>query len=206
MKSGEDIKDERFQNTKETMNLFVELSNPLKSEAPKGNPFSGEKLKAYEDQFLNDEKEGFTYTYGNRYRAHFKVKWEEEYSKWFGLKKGTKEHKFSIDQINNIILRLGQCKESRRAIGVTWDPSIDSQQDEVPCNIYTDFKIRDGKLQVTSMWRSHDIYGAWVANLFSLVKLAEYVAYSLRIPVGTILVHSISAHIYEYDWEEAELI
>ena len=39
-----------------------------------------------------------------------------------------------------------------------------------------DFKIRDGKLNTTGLWRSHDIYGAWFPNAVGLSHLSKYVA------------------------------
>ena len=39
-----------------------------------------------------------------------------------------------------------------------------------------DFKIRDGKIHLTTLFRSHDFGGAYPANLYGLSRLLEYVA------------------------------
>ena len=180
MQKGAEIKDERGSLTLELRNTVVTMNRPLDLEIPPGYFWSGEKLEIYAEQFLSDDKQGFVYTYGNRLRKHFE----------------------GIDQIGEAIRRLKNCKESRRAISVTWDPPTDTQHEEVPCMILVDFKIRDGKLHTTGLWRSHDIYGAWFPNAVGLTHLSKYVAEEVGVEVGTLTIHSISAHIYQVNFEE----
>ena len=184
VKNGAEIRDERGSITKELLNTMVNVKNPLDTQSPKGYFWTGEKLDKYSEQFLSSDKQGFIYTYGNRLRAHFD----------------------GIDQIQEAIDRLNNFKESRRAISVTWDPTIDTKNDEVPCMMLVDFKIRDGKLNTTGLWRSHDIYGAWFPNAVGLSNLANYVAGKVGTEVGTLTIHSISAHIYEVNFKEAEKV
>jgi thymidylate synthase len=181
MQKGSEIKDERGSLTLELRNTVVTMKRPLELEIPDGYFWSGEKLEIYAEQFLSDDKQGFVYTYGNRLRKHFA----------------------GIDQIGEAIRRLKNCKESRRAISVTWDPPTDTQQEEVPCMILVDFKIREGKLHTTGLWRSHDIYGAWFPNAVGLTHLSKYVAGEVGVEVGSLTIHSISAHIYQVNFEEA---
>ena len=181
MQKGSEINDERGSLTLELRNTVVTMSQPLELEIPDGYFWSGEKLEIYAEQFLSDDKQGFVYTYGNRLRKHFD----------------------GIDQIKEAINRLKNCKESRRAISVTWDPPTDTQSEEVPCMILVDFKIREGKLHTTGLWRSHDIYGAWFPNAVGLTHLSRYVAGEVGVEVGSLTIHSISAHIYQVNFEEA---
>jgi thymidylate synthase len=54
------------------------------------------------------------------------------------------------------------------------------------------------------VWRSHDIYGAWFPNVVGLTYLTQYVAKQLdNINIGSIVVHSISAHVYMNDYNNA---
>ena len=69
-----------------------------------------------------------------------------------------------------------------------------------------DFKIRDGKLNTTGLWRSHDIYGAWFPNAVGLSHLSKYVAGEVGVEMGSLTIHSISAHIYEVNFKEAEKV
>ena len=150
VKNGVEIRDERGSITKEILNTMVNIKNPMNTEAPEGYFWTGEKLDKYSEQFLSSDKQGFIYTYGNRLRAHFD---------------GT-------DQIQEAINRLNNFRESRRAISITWDPTVDTKNDEVPCMMLVDFKIRDGMLNTTGLWRSHDIYGAWFPNAVGLSHLS----------------------------------
>ncbi len=184
MERGNEVHDERGSLTKELLNTIVTIKNPLDTETPEGYFWTGEKLEKYSKQFLNKDKQGFVYTYGNRLREHFN----------------------GIDQIQEAILRLKNCMESRRAISVTWDPTVDTKNDEVPCMILVDFKIRDRKLNTTGLWRSHDIYGAWYPNAVGLSNLAAYVADKLKVDMGTLTIHSISAHIYEINFGDVKKI
>ena len=201
IKEGKDVNDERGSLTKEILNVLVSIKKPLGKQdnsdffniqskvsdilnirVPEGYFWSGDKLKTYSEQFISDDKQGFVYTYGNRLRAHFD----------------------DVDQINEAIERLNNCRESRRAISITWDQVIDSKNDEVPCMILVDFKIRDDELYTTALWRSHDIYGAWFPNAVGLTYLAQYVSEKVNAPIGSITIHSISAHIYEVNFPEAK--
>lgn len=200
MKEGKEIKDERGSLTKELLNIMVNIKKPLGKNlseyyltnmgrlknirVPEGYFWNGEKLEIYSQQFLSKDRQGFVYTYGNRLRDHFQ----------------------GVDQVQEAIKRLRNCEESRRAISVTWDPVMDTQNEEVPCMMLVDLKIRDGKLNVTGLWRSHDIYGAWFPNAVGLTNLAQYAAGELGVQVGTLTIHSISAHIYEVNFEEAKRV
>ena len=196
---GEEVNDERGSLTKEILNVMVSIRKPLGTNSndffniqskfsdildirvPEGYFWSGDKLKTYSEQFISKDKQGFVYTCGNRLRSHFS----------------------KTDQIKEAIQRLKNCKESRRAISITWDPAIDSKNDEVPCMILVDFKIRNDRLYTTALWRSHDIYGAWFPNAVGLTYLSQYVAGKVDIAIGSITIHSISAHIYEVNFDEA---
>jgi len=197
---GEEVNDERGSLTKELLNVVASIKKPFGDKSddffniqskfsdisaiktPKGYFWSGDKLKTYSEQFINSDKQGFVYTYGNRLRDHF-------------------DH---TDQIKEAIARLKNCSESRRAISITWDPAIDSKNEEVPCMILVDFKIRNNKLYTTALWRSHDIYGAWFANAVGLTYLAQYVSKAIGIAIDSITIQSISAHIYEVNFDEAK--
>jgi len=195
LENGVEVKDERGSETLECLNVVTTIQSPIpyfpvsvpiymlvKPDFP--TFWEGEKLQKYCEELLDKNRNGFIYTYGNRLRA------------WFDR----------IDQIQVSIDRLNNCRESRRAISVTWSPVDDTVKDEVPCLMLVDFKIRDNELLTTALWRSHDIFGAWYPNVVGLTYLAQYVAKKTGTYVGEITVHSISAHIYYTDIEEAKKV
>lgn len=184
MEKGEIVQDERGQNTREILNLIWSVSNPESSCLPIGmNPTAKRICFEDQNQMINPDKGEFVYRYGNRLREHF-----------------------GMDQIGVAIDRLNKCRESRRAISLTWNPTIDTNIEEVPCMILVDFKIRKDILHTTALWRSHDAFGAIPANFWALRQLHYLVAKNTQSKMGPITVHSISAHIYEHDWDEAERI
>lgn len=196
---GNLVEDERGQNTKELQNVVIKTTKPLTSRVPDEFPLKENALERYENEMVKPTLDGFVYTYGNRLRYHFS-----------GAIAPIGGRVQKVDQLAETIVRLNNNIRSRRATMITWDPARDSMSDEVPCMIMVDFKIRDDKLHTTGIWRSHDIFGAYVANFIALRKLAMYVVNELKVnfgrvdlKVGPITTQSVSAHIYEHNWDEA---
>lgn len=197
MNHGFEVKDERGSDTKELLNLTTIVTNPEDGSLPEKYPLKkgGEE---YRRQLLDKNLAGFVYTYGNRLRNHF----EEILIEYDDAPPQTA----IIDQVQEVIRRLNACKESRRAVMVTYDPSIDFRTEEIPCLIMVDFKIRKNKLLTTAVWRSHDIYGAYPTNWIALRELAVFVAEKVGVNLGHITIHSLSAHIYSHNWIEANRV
>ena len=189
---GTELTDERNDKTIEVLNIITTINKPIPEtpiplpihqtiKPPKNSFWDNNRLKIYCEEFIDPDKKDFIYTYGNRLRAYF-----------------------NTDQIQNTIKRLKNNKHSRRATSITWNPGVDDYDTDVPCLILVDFKIRKDKLYTSAVWRSHDIYGAWFANLVGLTYLAQYVAKKLNVNVGPITVQSISGHINNNDKKSAE--
>ena len=184
--NGEIVHDERGTDTLECMNLVMHIKNPIKKpyareKIPKGCVWNKDRLKEYSKQLLTPINHGFIYTYGERLRSNH-----------------------NVDQLNGVINRLKTCKNSRRATAVTWEADVDFIEEDVPCLILLDFKIRENKLHTTAVWRSHDIYGAYFPNLHGIASVMKYVADEVGVGYGGLITHSISAHIYEHDVKSAK--
>ena len=180
---GHEVTDERGSMIREYLNLMIVIQNPYIDRIPKDISWNEERLEEYAKQLISGENvQDFEYTYGQRLRN-----WNQE-----------------IDQIAYVIDKLKQNPTTRRATAVTWIPTIDTVVDEVPCMIIDDFKIRGGKVNLTTLFRSHDFAGAYPANLYGLSRLLEYVADEVGVSPGMITTISASAHIYEHDWDMVE--
>ena len=180
---GHEVTDERGSRIREYLNLMIVIQDPYIDRIPKDISWNEERLEEYAKQLISGENvQDFEYTYGQRLRN-----WNEE-----------------IDQIAYVIDKLKQNPTTRRATAVTWIPTIDTVVDEVPCMIIDDFKIRGGKVNLTTLFRSHDFAGAYPANLYGLSRLLEYVAGEVGVSPGMITTISASAHIYEHDWDMVE--
>lgn len=180
---GHEVTDERGSRIREYLNLMIVIQDPYIDRIPKDISWNEERLEEYAKQLISGENvQDFEYTYGQRLRN-----WNEE-----------------VDQIAYVIDKLKQNPTTRRATAVTWVPTIDTVVDEVPCMIIDDFKIRGGKVNLTTLFRSHDFAGAYPANLYGLSRLLEYVAGEVGVSPGMITTISASAHIYEHDWDMVE--
>lgn len=187
---GHEISDERGTRILELLCLQVVVEDPYHEMIPAEYSWNEERLDEYALQLLSCENPGFEYTYGERLRA------------W--TMPGCSE---VIDQIEQIIRRLKASPSSRRATAVTWIPMVDSAKDEVPCMIVDDFKLRDGCLNLSVFFRSHDYAGAYPANLYGLARVLEHVSKEVGARPGSISTTSASAHVYEHDWDwVAEMI
>ena len=213
MERGEDIKDERGSNTKEILNIMWTVTDPEASAIPKGTPLGARAIEEYRNQLLDPELHGFVYTYGNRLNKYviFAPELSKEQESNIVDQNKTSEkilpgQLFFIDQVQKIVDRLKANPNTRRAIGVTWKLPEDFLADELPCMIMVTFLIRDKKLYTNAVWRSHDMMGAAVPNFIALRELARHVAALTERDLGPITIHSISAHIYEHDFDAANKI
>jgi thymidylate synthase len=115
----------------------------------------------------------------------------------------------TVDQINDFIIPLLSAKsQSRRAIVNLWNPKKDSsiENEHAPSLMMIDFKIRAGKLHVTSLIRSCDLWFGWPISAYTTYSLQEYVAKKLGVEIGTLTTLSISAHFREDLKEEIQSI
>jgi thymidylate synthase len=182
-RQGQEITDERGTKIRELLSLQVVVSDPYQEMIPREYSWNEERLEEYALQLLSGQNPGFEYTYGERLRA-----WSMP---------GTPP----LDQIEQVIRRLNDSSSTRRATAVTWIPLVDTAKDEVPCMIVDDFKLRDGCLNLSIFFRSHDFAGAYPANLYGLARVLEYVSREVGAKPGSISTTSASAHIYEHDWD-----
>jgi thymidylate synthase len=182
-RQGQEITDERGTRIRELLSMQVVVENPYLEMIPAEYSWNEERLEEYAEQLLSRQNPGFEYTYGERLRG-----WSLP-----GM--------LPLDQIGEVIRRLKESPATRRATAVTWIPPVDTIKDEVPCMIADDFKLRDGRLNLSIFFRSHDFAGAYPANLYGLAKVLEYVSREVGVEVGSISTTSASAHIYEHDWD-----
>lgn len=196
LEKGSLVDDERGNSTKELLNLMSRVENPF-GMYPK--EIREKMLETYGDTLLTADNKGFSYTYGERLRN-----WNCDItnSRFVNHEPSVRDR---LDQIELIIRRLKNNKNTRRATATTWIPSIDFNSEEVPCMVLIDFKLRE-RMELTAVFRSHDFYGAYPYNLYALSRLLEYVAKETNAEKGGITILSISAHIYLNDLKNVETI
>ncbi len=220
-RQGAEITDERGTRIRELLALQVVVEHPYQEMIPHEYSWNEERLEEYALQLLSGENPGFEYTYGQRLRR-WEVPGTDQKSSFSQSQSYGCSGRFQssvsaltgrfpsiqssmpsypVDQIDQVIHRLKASPSTRRATAVTWIPPVDNAKDEVPCMIVDDFKLRDGRLNLTVFFRSHDFAGAYPANLYGLARVLEHVAREVGAEPGSISTTSASAHIYEHDWD-----
>jgi thymidylate synthase len=104
-----------------------------------------------------------------------------------------------IDQVNDFIIPLLKEKPSSRKATITLlDPVEDSNmvKRDIPGLVTIDFKLRQGKLNITAVIRSNDMFFGWPANIYQLFVLQDYVRKKLGCDAGKMDTFSISAHVF----------
>jgi thymidylate synthase len=107
-----------------------------------------------------------------------------------------------LDQIAWVVERLRADPASRSATITTFQPLTDTAY--IPCVSLLDFWIPAGAVELVVYAHSLDFGKKAYGNLVELAHLQEHVARELGLPVGRLVVHAKSAHVYEPEWELME--
>ena len=121
--------------------------------------------------------------YGKRIRSHFK-----------------------FDQLEKAYQALLYVPESRQVVIQIYDTKVDfpvengqPRDEDIPCNICSMLKIRDGKLEWSQIMRSNDLFLGLPYNFVQFISLQEILAGWLHIDVGSYNHYSDSLHLYHHD-------
>jgi thymidylate synthase len=116
-----------------------------------------------------------------------------------------REH-FGIDQIRRACEALAANPASRQVVLQLWDcrsdlPQVDGAPRcaDVPCNVVSLLKVRDGRLEWTQIMRSNDVHRGLPYNLVQFTVLQEVMAGWLGLEVGGYHHWSDSLHLYLND-------
>ena len=80
----------------------------------------------------------------------------------------------------------------------TFQPLTDTAY--IPCISMLDFWLPAGRLELVVYAHSLDFGKKAYGNLVELASLQEHVAAELDVPLGRLVVHAKSAHVYEPEW------
>jgi thymidylate synthase len=103
------------------------------------------------------------------------------------------------DQVAWVIERLRADPETRSATITTFQPLADTSY--IPCVSLLDFWIAKGRLELVVYAHSLDFGKKAYGNLVELARLQHEVAAAVAVPVGPLLIHAKSAHVYEPELE-----
>lgn len=190
MQKGKDFEDENRRLCREVMHLFLTIAKPSESSVAK--PIESLNSFHYWKYPSLDEIKRVTLT----------TKLAPDYAYSYGPRIFSFQN--AVNQINDYVIPLlKETKETRRAMVSIFDPLSDAKlvSQNTPGLIALDFKIRNNQLQVTALIRSNDMFFGWPANIYQSFVIQEYVRKQVGIDVGSLTTFSISAHIFNDQFE-----
>jgi thymidylate synthase len=111
-----------------------------------------------------------------------------------------------IDQVDRWRQLLTADRNSRRVVGVLFDPTRDfvAESRDIPCNNWLCWLLRDGLLHLNVAIRSNDaVWGFSGVNAFEWSVLQEMMALWVGARVGDLTFFATSYHIYAHHYERA---
>lgn len=118
-------------------------------------------------------------------------------------------HEFGLDQIKRAYQALLTTPETRQVVLQIWKPEIDfpdingqPASRDIPCNVMSLLKLREGRLHWSQIMRSNDIIRGLPYNIIQFTMLQEIMAGWLGVRLGDYFHLSDSLHVYEKDIPE----
>lgn len=119
---------------------------------------------------------------------------------------------FGVDQIKRAFEVLTNTPETRQAVLQIWKPDLDLPEitgkpvsKDIPCNMLSLLKVREGRLHWTQIMRSNDAIRGLPVNIIQFTLLQEVMAGWLGCELGEYFHLSDSLHIYETDAEKFKI-
>jgi len=105
------------------------------------------------------------------------------------------------EQMNIITERLAKDHDTRQAVVTIWNPKFDSVggKKDHPCTCLFNWRIRDGKLLMSTFMRSQDVHWGWPYDVVMFCTLQLTMAKYLGVECGPYTHHAASFHIYTKD-------
>jgi thymidylate synthase len=118
---------------------------------------------------------------------------------------------FGLDQLERAYQALLSNPDTRQVVLQIWDSSADfplsdgtPANPDIPCNVCSFAKIRDGKLEWTQILRSNDLFLGVPHNFVQFTCLQEILAAWLCVEVGHYRHFSDCLHVYVRDLDHVQ--
>jgi thymidylate synthase len=111
-------------------------------------------------------------------------------------------------QFAEVVRKLRQDPDSRQAVVTIWDPKLDNlpEKRDYPCTVLHQFRIRDGRLNMSVYMRSNDVWLGLGYDGFQFTRVQIALASVLGVEVGTYAHHAGSLHLYEQHYDVADTL
>lgn len=120
---------------------------------------------------------------------------------------------FGLDQLQRAYLALSANRVSRQIVLQFWDCKMDLPTDQgnpraedIPCNVMSILKLREGRLEWTQIMRSNDLVLGLPHNIVQFTCLQEVMAGWLGVQLGGFNHYADSLHMYDRDEPIADRI
>ena len=183
------------------------------------NPVDDNYLDGYLPYLMTgEEKEGESYTYGQRICLCPMAYLPDEYKSlediliqdaeiWKDRKILVEtENGFCLNQMELMIWTYKNKGHRNNQMILQVGQPTDMSLIDPPCLRHIDTRIQDGKLHFFPYFRSWDLYGGFPANLAAIEMMKQYCAESIGVENGEIIAASKGLHIYDYVFEIAEAL
>ena len=195
------LQDSRCGKTRELLHVNFHISNPRErwvlSRQPGINPaFAIAEVfwilaGRNDSQFIN---------YWNPELPKFAGQ-DEKYHGAYGYRL---RRQFGFDQLERASAALDKNPDSRQIVLEIWDarsdfPAVDGSpvSEDIPCNVCSMLKVRDGRLDWMQIMRSNDLFLGTPHNFVQFTMLQEIIAGWLGLDIGGYGHFSDSLHAYE---------
>lgn len=193
----------RGSPTREIRPVFLELSDPrqrwVASRTPALNPAAVLSEVVWILNGRNDSR--FVNFWNNKLREYAGD--GDTYHGAYGFRL---RRAFGLDQLGGAADALLANPESRQVCLSIWKPDLDlpaafgqPQSPDIPCNVTSLLKVRDGRLEWTQVMRSNDFWLGLPFNIVQFTMLQEIMAGWIGVDVGSYHHLSDSLHIYPRD-------
>lgn len=173
-------------NVKELFNIAAVVvgEDPKKPQMFPYMQVNQKDIKNYSSHLMSGERGDEVYTYGERL-------WNYK----------------GINQVEEVIIPyLKKYPTDRAALAVMFDLTNDHKASRAPCMTQVQATSLGDELNLTAYFRSHAVFSGWVLNAFGLRTVQRYIADKLSKKIGTLTIFSNCAHIYDNEWQTAEMI
>ena len=184
----------------ELLHAFISIENPRQKWVyDRMPPISIGFALAEVVWIMNGEERSEVINYWNPKLAEFAGDGDTYYGAYG---KRIRSH-FGFDQLEKAYYALQNTPESRQVVIQIYDVEKDFPVDngmprskDIPCNICSLLKVRDGKLEWSQIMRSNDILLGMPYNFVQFTSLQEILAGWLGLEVGSYIHYSDSLHLY----------
>lgn len=109
-------------------------------------------------------------------------------------------------QYAHVVDKLKADPSTRQAVVTIWNPEYDNQPSkrDYPCTVLHQFRIRNGKLNMSVYMRSNDVWLGAAYDFFQFTRVQLALCSVLGVQPGAYAHHVGSLHIYEQHFGAAE--